>query len=510
MSKLIVVIFGIFCILIYLTFVMPQTGSFRKFIIPNWSIFVIALAILLMIAVLFSRKTESSVSLRESNLKSENRILFIVSALLLLFQLGLIYMTAFRTGWDPGAVHYGANYAALHDTDGMKEMAGYFSYYPNNLFLTFLFSIIYKINYSLGTVVSNGLMLPVFVQAFISTATGAVTYRCSRRFLSASYSWVVYVLYVILVGTSPWLVIAYSDSTGLIFPILIFYLYLKWRESEEFRLKWVILIGITSVVGFKIKPMALIVLIAICMVEFVVFIKEKRSFGKILTFVLVLSISCGVTLAICNMCVESLHYELNSEKELGITHHLMLGMNKDSHGGYNQPDFDYSDSFEDKEIRQKAELERVKERISEYGVGGLVQHGFNKLARIYTDGMFGWGGVDGFYLEVYPERDSVICPILRKLYYDKGYENNVLFEIHALLRNIIWSLVLIGMAGTVIIKEYKPKFILIILALVGLMSYEMIFEAHPRYLFTYVPLFIIAAVVGYRGWLVKIWTKASK
>ena len=39
----------------------------------------------------------------------------------------------------------------------------------------------------------------------------------------------------------------------------------------------------------------------------------------------------------------------------------------------------------------------------------------------------------------------------------------------------------------------------LVLAVLGLMLYLQIFEAHPRYLFTYVPLYAILSAIGFRN-----------
>lgn len=492
-GKLVKSLFLILCIVVYLTF-FSWTEVGAKFILPNAIIFIIALLIVLLLGMAVYKVGKSKIYDCTPNIKKENKCLLIASATLLLFQIILIYMIAFRTAWDPGAVHYGAHYAAINDIDGMNNMSEYFSYYPNNLFITFLFSVIYKFNTSFN-IISNGTLLPVFLQAFISTVTAALTYKCARQFLSVFFSWVVYAIYVILIGTSPWLVIAYSDSTGLIFPILLIYLYMKWRNNK--RIIWIVCIGITSIVGFMIKPMALIVLIAIGMVEFTAAYKEKVSVKKILSVVAVLLFSCGIAYVVCLACISSLNYEINSEKELGISHHFMLGLNSDTNGGYSQEDFDFSDSFSDKDIRHKAEIDRAFGRIKEYGFFGLLRHGFNKMTREYTDGTYGWDRVDGFYVEVNPERDSVVCPILRRLYYQTYYENNTLYEIHALIRDIIWVMVLLCLFGVMSVDSFDCRWQTMVLAMVGLMIYLLLFEAHPRYLFTFVPLFLITSVRGF-------------
>ena len=72
------------------------------------------------------------------------------------------------------------------------------------------------------------------------------------------------ILYLILVGASPWVSIPYSDSLGLIFLVAIFWCYVK-MEKEESNKKWLYggAIGLLTAIAYRIKPQISIVLIAI-------------------------------------------------------------------------------------------------------------------------------------------------------------------------------------------------------------------------------------------------------
>ena len=82
---------------------------------------------------------------------------------------------------------------------------------------------------------------------------------------------------------------------------------------------------------------------------------------------------------------------------------MMLGLNKDTNGGYSQADFDYSTSFSSAEEQHAAELKEIGKRLKDFGVGGYLQHFVKKSARNYFDGCFGWGGLgETFYTEIFP------------------------------------------------------------------------------------------------------------
>ena len=52
-------------------------------------------------------------------------------------------------------------------------------------------------------------------------------------------AWIGYFLYFVLIGLSGWILIPYSDSTGLVFPLIIFYIYVRLKETENKKVKYI-------------------------------------------------------------------------------------------------------------------------------------------------------------------------------------------------------------------------------------------------------------------------------
>ena len=91
---------------------------------------------------------------------------------------------------------------------------------------------------------------------------------------------------------------------------------------------------------------------------------------------------------------------------------MMLGLNKDTNGGYSRADFDYSTSFSSVEEQHAAELKEIGKRLKDFGVGGYLQHFVKKSARNYFDGCFGWGRTwrDFLYRNLPGKRNSIVFP----------------------------------------------------------------------------------------------------
>ena len=110
-------------------------------------------------------------------------------------------------------------------------------------------------------------------------------YKTVRHFADQKIAWIAYGFYFILGGVSAWIMIPYSDSTGIIFPIFLFYLSVKIKETESVKKRCMLLflLFFFCYIGFEIKPMAAIVVIAIVAVEGIHFagrLLKKQSVWK--------------------------------------------------------------------------------------------------------------------------------------------------------------------------------------------------------------------------------------
>lgn len=157
-----------------------------------------------------------------------NKVLLFFSILLLLFQSYCVWNYFFTTGWDVWTI-MAASEAVAHG-GSLQDYQEYFSVYPNNLLLVWLYGTLIrffdlvKINFRIGI---------LFFQCVLSWGTGLILFGCVEKILKSRHAaWFAWILYLILVGMSPWVSIPYSDSIGLIFPIFILWLYIRAREEN--------------------------------------------------------------------------------------------------------------------------------------------------------------------------------------------------------------------------------------------------------------------------------------
>ena len=120
---------------------------------------------------------------------------------------------------------------------------------------------------------------------------------------------------VVLFGLSPWMTICYSDSLGILFPVLTYYLYTKPARNSWMKRAEQMLAVVVCCIGYYIKPQCMIMLIAIVLIELFTFYKERRIrlLVKPLALLVVACLSLAVTSSILTIQYESIGVKLDPE-----------------------------------------------------------------------------------------------------------------------------------------------------------------------------------------------------
>lgn len=427
---------------------------------------------------------------KEKDEKKWNRRMMAVTILIgmLLFFISLQY--CFRTGWDVHRMLRNASLIAEGKTNKLNH--AYYSRCPNNIFLTCIFSLAYRVADYIG--ISDGYYVLLVLQGQMFAWAGYFIYRSADLYFNEEkkkYSIATWIIFLLLVGFSPWIVIPYSDSVAVfLISICAFLLSKFYQGNHEYR--YIFLIAFFGTIGYAIKPQIFIFLLAFVIISCISNLKSiivdfKRTAKKIIVFLFAVIIA----IAMVQGTKMKSGFQLNPEAELGIPHFLMMGMHAETRGVYYRPDVDYSISFQTKEERKEGNIKVIKERIGEMGWKGMIKHICEKNLLNYNDGTFAWGVEGNFYDKI----DTTGFPALRKIlssfYYNEG-SHYAWFE---QFMQIIWM-------GTIFLNIFsmssaKDKRISIwMLSILGLTLFETLFEARARYLFGYVPIYILLAMVG--------------
>lgn len=392
----------------------------------------------------------------------------------------------FRTGWDAGILVNNAAEIAKGNYSAIEHF--YFSRWPNNVVLTYIFSLVIRFSNFCGF--QDYYLALIGYQCILYGAAGYLTYY-NADLLFKNKRWAIWawIIYVGLVGFSPWVSIPYSDSTALFFVALLIMVFLHIREKKSVRLH-LFLLGFLGWLGYKIKPQVFLALLAIVFFQCLsaVFHKKCKLLLKKMLFV-----GCGMIAAavLVSGITKLSHIEINKELSYGPAHYLMMGIRYETRGTYSAEDVKFSAGFEYRDERTKGNLEVYKQRLDDYSVKEILQLMYFKTLINYNDGTFAWECEGEFYPEDFSLEGDGIGAVLRNYYLQDGEY----YQIYLLLVQSLWLSVLFFSIFAVFSKR-NEKLLPLFLIVLALTAFQLIFEARARYLFSFVPIYILLAGAG--------------
>lgn len=138
---------------------------------------------------------------------------------------------------------------------------------------------------------------------------------------------------------------------------------------------------------------------------------------------------------ITSSCIDTLDIEIDSEKNFGMTHFFMMGMN-----------------------------------YAEAGEGA-------------------------FFVEQLSKKDSSFADWLQKIYYTRSWDRHY-YIYFCNFEQMIWLACLCVGVFSIFQQKEKEELSVIMLSIIGLTIFELLFEARARYLYTYTSLYILLAATG--------------
>jgi integral membrane protein (TIGR03766 family) len=466
----------------------------KTFLFPNITLLKFDILALLIFFIIWNVVRKQVVNFIDKN---GARIILISSVVLFFTQIYVSYNIYFLTGWDAGGAVIPAA-RAIASGMPINNFNYYFSLYPNNISLVWVFSSILKLSAKLSlSNWGNGLMALITINCFISSVSSFLTYKCVEKLINRRWAMFSWILYFLLVGTSPWVVITYSDPFTLFLPILIFFIYSRELPNKYNFIKW-FLIGILSFLGYRIKPQVIIILISISIIEIwhFLFLTNSQKMKKcIILAALILSFFLSNNLYKV-MCKQT-GFSIDTKMALGASHFAMMGMNEKCGGYYSYEDVRYSNSFADPADRSKANLKVIKERLNDFGVYGYSRFLMKKTLVNYGDGTFAWSEEGGFYNELYADKNKWISPALKSYY----YSNRSNYKKTSTLQQAVWIAAVVSMLGLIFIKKQQMdrNTAVLMMAILGLTFFQLLFEARARYLYSYAPIYICLSILGLKN-----------
>ena len=417
-------------------------------------------------------------------LKIENtKFLNIISIVVLIFNfvffIYLGYKLRVEYHWDYGEIH---KLAISYSNDGFIKFSNliYLLRYPNNRFITMILSLIFKVAHAIFGVESadNYRMISIFTNAIFINISYILTYILSRKINGDKFAFIVLLFMEIMLPLLSYSAIFYTDTVGLLFFPLILLMYIFYKEKKDY--KYLILIGIFSYIGFSIKATIIFALLAI-LCDIVCSNKFKGAIKNCL-------IILGTFIFFYIVLNNGMNAFFNIKKDdanrytFPHTHHVMMMLNKT--GGFNADDVYYTEKFPTYEEKKKANIEVIKKRIGERGVGGTLYHLFyTKWVRTWTDGTFA--------SSIYLSRGSI----------DNNFWTNLIpinsknYNSYYLYSTILWLIIVVGMITTLSNKD--ENILLMKMIIIMLAMFLTIWECNPRYVVQVIPIIVVLAASGW-------------
>lgn len=351
----------------------------------------------------------------------------------------------------------------------------YFNRFQNNFGILFLFSLLVRIFRNWNVVIGIGLLF-VNLSVYMSAQISYRLIRSKRIALS------VLILGMILFGFSYRAFVPYTDNYAVFFYLLPIFLYFNRKNSK----RWVAVSALSMAVSCYLKMTAFIILIAAVLIAFLYRQQNKKEFWKkVLIFSFVFLFTYVAAGKGSELYFKETGFVEAKEQEIGFWHYFMLGQNDKTLGTYNKSDVKfslyYSTSKERSQENRKEGIRRIKER----GIKGNLLFYTYKNYQNYFDGCFvanqktvkGESFGDSFIEKIF---------IQKKAYY----------QYYALLEQMIWVGILILVAVSALRSKELEYQIFFYLAIMGVSAYTLVFESRSKYLFMFLPLYLIMAADG--------------
>ncbi len=423
-------------------------------------------------------------------------------------------LTYAHYGWDCEVVI--TNGLALVRGETFKSE--YFTQYPNNIAILLITKYILLIAKMFTEIeLNNAFYIMIIFNIIMVDIAALFTFLTCKKLLGNKGAYFSLIFIIPLIILSPYIIIPYTDTITMAFPITILYIYMEIKELPNKSIKKKILIfleGFLSAMGFLIKPTVIIVTLAILIIEILYIKMSKLKKVKIIE-----------PIAICVLFILgfSLAYSSHSyfkEKNLGqliskeqyydnsipITHFLMIGMqerdnetespgkNKTYYGNYSSEDKKLTKSIIGYREKEKYNLQIVKQRLIDFGFTGYIKFLYNKANWILCDGTFFYGCEGSWVQEDYYEKSQI-----GRFFQQFINKNTEQYQrITANIMQTAWILVTIGLICSFCRKNNNSiniaKF-----SIIGIILFILIFEGRSRYLINYIPMFILVGTYGLRN-----------
>ena len=426
---------------------------------------------------------------------------FLMAVFMILCILSVTFF-AVQPSWDYSWTTYtGALIGSYQPLDSV--VTEYFASYPYQLNVSYFLGLFMRI--------FGPTMMGAYITNFIMIAVSVVgAWAVARDVGDDSTALTVMLLAVLTMALYLYMPIAYSDTLSMPFPIWSFFFANRAMHSEKYkgwqRFVFFAIAGILGGIGYFIKPMAAIMLVALALESLIVVKKpvfqlEGKKLKRLVTRVMPAIVMAAFCLFSYFGIRTVMHWDgypdqFDYNYSRPNTHWIMMGLNKpesmggtdEGWGGYSRYDDNFTKSYLGYDAKKEANLKVIKQRLENYGLGGYLSFLYKKLEYTWADG--------AYYVPVKLERSPVRITALHQYVLDGG--NNTVFRTFTQTVHFI-TMLMIAVNSFCRWKKKDTRTRALELSLLGLIFFLMVWETRSRYVVMYIPVLLVVAAKGL-GW----------
>ena len=326
---------------------------------------------------------------------NKKKTFFIVAILSILFIVQFILLIDVKTTQvtDPYLINDQARAIVLGiDKIVDYNSSNYFLQYSNNNFCLLLVIMITKLFKFLHINLFNNYL--VLFNIFMIDLSIILSYKYAKRLKNKEFA--IKVLLLNVLNPLNYLFIHWTYTCTYFAPFMvgILYLYNKISDSKKIDMKYTILtiiFGIVSVIGYFLRPIIVIPLIAIFIVVIINLIsnykviKERISSNYKKIIIVVFAFLFSVLTCYKVVSYYSNKYSPDKSRNFPVTHWIMMGIHGE--GMVNEVDNNFTFKYKTKKEKINANIWEIKRTLLDYGVTGLVNHLVIKLPVTWSDGI---------------------------------------------------------------------------------------------------------------------------
>lgn len=476
--------------LVYLNFRMyfPLTN---RYYLPLWHFVALISVILLFFALWGIHRLLYSFS--DSVVRWISFLLFII---LVLAQVFCIVVFQVTPTWDFGDVITAAQQISVGEPISYTM---YFEIYPHNLRPAILIGTFMKL--------FKGAPWSFYLLNILSiSASIAAMYFVVKKAFGVRNAAMAMLLALLTSPLYLYAPIVYTDTLSLPYPMISLCFWMKWREAScrgkvEKQVLYSFLMAVISAVGYLIKPVAAIVLLAALSEQILAWAltRGKNAFKHMLISLLTALSAILLIIGSFFAYAHAKGYTKNISKDNAFpyVHWIMLGMNRpwyeggtsDGYGGFSGADYKYTKSFINTEARKVADLARIKERLNDFGVKGYTQFLLKKLEWTWTD--------PTYYALVKLSRSPIYNTIFHQLVLPNNQGTHIPYLSGAqIVHSLTLAMMLFGVVRAIYTRKMAGLRSVMVMSCLGIMLFLLVWETRSRYLTYMIPVFIVMATDG--------------